>query len=81
MTTGRGEGGTPARTFSMLFESVSKEIFGMPTATIGNVLVEVRKQQSMAGETINAAELLGRLSEVSRKLGDRVQVKAMVVGE
>ena len=53
----------------------------MPTATIGNVLVEVRKQQSMAGETINAAELLGRLSEVSRKLGDRVQVKAMVVGE
>jgi len=32
-------------------ESVSKEIFGMPTATFGNVLVEVRKQQSMAAET------------------------------
>lgn len=33
-------------------ESVSKEVFGMPTATFGNVLVEARKRQSMASETI-----------------------------
>jgi hypothetical protein len=33
-------------------ESVSKEVFGTPTATFGNVLAEARKQQSMASETI-----------------------------
>lgn len=33
-------------------ESVSKEVFGMPPATFGNVLVEARKRQSMASETI-----------------------------
>jgi hypothetical protein len=33
-------------------ESVSKEVFGMPTATFGNVLAEVRKRQAMAAETI-----------------------------
>jgi hypothetical protein len=32
-------------------ESVSNEVFGMPAATFGNVLVEARKQQSMASET------------------------------
>jgi hypothetical protein len=39
-------------------ESVSKEIFGMPTGTFGNVLAEARKQQSMAGETISVQQKL-----------------------
>jgi hypothetical protein len=39
-------------------ESVSKEIFGMPTATFGNVLVEARKRQSMASETISVLQKL-----------------------
>lgn len=39
-------------------ESVSKEIFGMPTATFGNVLVEARKRQSMSAETIAVLQKL-----------------------
>jgi hypothetical protein len=39
-------------------ESVSKEIFGMPTATFGNVLVEARKRQSIASETISVLQKL-----------------------
>jgi hypothetical protein len=39
-------------------ESVSKEVFGMPTATFGNVLTEVRRRQSMASETISALQKL-----------------------
>jgi len=39
-------------------ESVSKEIFGMPTATFGNVLAEARKQLSMSTETISTLQKL-----------------------
>jgi hypothetical protein len=39
-------------------ESVSKEILGMPSATFGNVLAEVRKQQSLASETISVLQKL-----------------------
>lgn len=37
-------------------ESVSKEVFGMPSATFGNVLAEARKQQAMAAETISVLQ-------------------------
>ncbi|MBX7134206.1 MAG: hypothetical protein K1X67_16155 [Fimbriimonadaceae bacterium] len=39
-------------------ESVSKEIFAMPTATFGKVLAEAHKKQSMASETIAALQKL-----------------------
>lgn len=39
-------------------EFVSKEVFGMPTATFGNVLVEARKRQSMTSETISMLQKL-----------------------
>jgi hypothetical protein len=39
-------------------ESVSKEMFGMPTATFGNVLVEARKKQAMASETVSVLQKL-----------------------
>jgi hypothetical protein len=39
-------------------ESVSKEIFGMPTATFGGVLAEARKKQSASNETITVLETL-----------------------
>lgn len=39
-------------------ESVSKEVFGMPKATFGDVLTAARKQQSMASETISALQKL-----------------------
>jgi hypothetical protein len=39
-------------------ESVAKEIFAMPAATFGNVLVEARRQQSMAAETITVLQKL-----------------------
>ncbi|MEO8593060.1 MAG: hypothetical protein ABI759_07050 [Candidatus Solibacter sp.] len=39
-------------------ESVSKEVFGMPTATFGNVLVEARRRQSIANETTSVLQKL-----------------------
>jgi hypothetical protein len=39
-------------------ESVSKEVFGMPKATFGDVLTAARKQQSIASETISALQKL-----------------------
>ena len=41
-------------------ESVAKELFGMPTATFGNVLNELRRQQppAVAGETISVLQKL-----------------------
>lgn len=39
-------------------ESVAKEVFNLPTGTFGNVLTEVRKQQSMANETISVLQKL-----------------------
>jgi len=39
-------------------ESIAKEIFGVPTATFGNVLNEARRQQSMATDTISALQKL-----------------------
>jgi hypothetical protein len=39
-------------------ESVAKEVFGMPTATFGNVLTEARRRQSMVGETVSALQKL-----------------------
>jgi len=39
-------------------ESLSKEMFGMPTATFGNVLAEARKRQSIASETISVLQKL-----------------------
>jgi hypothetical protein len=39
-------------------ESVSKEIFSMPTGTFGNVLAEARRQQSMSNETISVLQKL-----------------------
>lgn len=40
-------------------ESVGKEIFGMPTATFGNVLTEARKQpQRLANDTISVLQKL-----------------------
>jgi len=45
-------------TFDAL-ESVSKEVFGMPTATFGNVLTEARKHpQRLAAETISVLQKL-----------------------
>lgn len=39
-------------------ESVAKEVFTMPTATFGNVLIEARKRQSMTSETISMLQKL-----------------------
>jgi hypothetical protein len=39
-------------------ESVAKAVFQMPTATFGNVLTEVRKQQAMSAETIAVLQKL-----------------------
>jgi len=39
-------------------ESLSKEIFGMPSATFGNVLTEARKRHSIASETISVLQKL-----------------------
>lgn len=39
-------------------ESVSKEVFGMATATFGNVLAEARKRQSIASESISVLQKL-----------------------
>jgi hypothetical protein len=39
-------------------ESVSKELFAMPSATFGNVLTEARKQQTFASETISTLQKL-----------------------
>jgi hypothetical protein len=33
-------------------EAVAKEVFGMPTATFGNVLAELRKMQTLSPDTI-----------------------------
>jgi hypothetical protein len=43
-------------------ESVAKEVFGMPTATFGDVLKEARRQKSFAPETIGTLEKLYTLS-------------------
>lgn len=39
-------------------EAVAKEVCGMPTATFGNVLAELRKSQAMAAETISVLQKL-----------------------
>jgi hypothetical protein len=43
-------------------ESVAKEVFGMPTATFGDVLKEARNRKSFAPETISTLEKLYALS-------------------
>jgi hypothetical protein len=53
----RRERDTCSNIFDAL-ESVAKEIFGMPAATFGGVLIEARKQQSMAAETTAALQKL-----------------------
>ena len=39
-------------------EAVAKEVCGMPTATFGNVLAELRKMQTMSPETISVLQKL-----------------------
>jgi glutamate mutase epsilon subunit len=39
-------------------ESVAKEVFNMPTATFGNVLSEMRRQQRVAPDTISVLQKL-----------------------
>jgi hypothetical protein len=44
------------------WESVAKEVFGLPTATLGDVLKEARSRKSFASETITTLEKLSTLA-------------------
>jgi hypothetical protein len=50
-------------------ESVSKEVFGMPKATFGDVLTTARKQHSMANETISVLQKLYDMANVHFRHG------------
>jgi hypothetical protein len=39
-------------------EAVAKEVFGMPTATFGNVLAELRKMQTLSPDTTSVLQKL-----------------------